>query len=282
MSSPLRDSAQGRSRNLAFKPLTRSRVKSRWSGARAKRTKMSSSSELMGLVSCEAALKPTAASRACCGHSPPARSASANSGSQMSVARSFKPGGRCGCSEAIAGAWSRTKRRHLRRSGGFGFPVRAGHWVGRSGAQNESGFAAVTRIQNAFQLVVAGQKGVGLVNQERGTKVLDDPEERGPADVGGGHGPVGQFAEDLQESGFAATFEGRLDSEVGARIARVKGIGVQVPQGEGLGRPIREDDQAREGVRQVVQENRAVHGLGPGLDSLARERAGNSRPPRLQ
>src|SRR4051812_5114838 len=70
----------------------------------------------MGLVSCADAERATAALRALAGHSPPARSAMARSGSQMSAARSPRPGGICGRAvrmewECSATNWAHAWRR---------------------------------------------------------------------------------------------------------------------------------------------------------------------------
>jgi hypothetical protein len=41
---------------------------------------------------------------------------------------------------------------------------------------------------------------------------------------------------------------------------------VQNPQGEGLGRPLGQHNEAAEDAYQLVEEGFAVHRIGPGLD----------------
>ena len=88
----------------------------------------------------------------------------------------------------------------------------------------------------------------------------------GRADVGGSDGAMRQLIEQFEQSGLATTFERRLNSQVSADIAQLEGVGVQVPQRQGLGRPFGKDNEAGEDLRQEVEEGLAVYRLGPGFD----------------
>jgi hypothetical protein len=75
-------------------------------------------------------------------------------------------------------------------------------------ADDEGGLTGVAGVEDAAQLVVAPEERVGFVNEEGGMGFLDDAEEGGRADVGGDDGSIDQFAEDGEESGFAAALFG--------------------------------------------------------------------------
>src|SRR5215467_12502495 len=68
-------------------------------------------------------------------------------------------------------------------------------------AHDEGGVARVAGIEDAAEFVVALEEGVGFVNEEGWAGVLNDAEEGGGADVGGGDGALDEFAEDGEEGG---------------------------------------------------------------------------------
>ena len=76
------------------------------------------------------------------------------------------------------------------------------------GAPDVGGFLFVAGVEDAAELVVAREEGVGFVDEEGGAHLFDDAEEGGGADVGGGHGVVCQVVEDREEGCFAAAFVG--------------------------------------------------------------------------
>ena len=149
-------------------------------------------------------------------------------------------------------------------------------------ADDVGGLAGISGVENAANLFVSAKKGVGFVDEEGGLEFLDDAEEGGGADVGGDNGAMDELTENAEKGGFAATFFGGFQADVGADVAEVKSVGVQGPQGESLGAPLGEDDVPGDETGQVVQKKAAVDGriprgdiLGPkswGLSSLEGKR----------
>src|SRR6266436_6674644 len=82
-------------------------------------------------------------------------------------------------------------------------------------AHDVSGFACVAGVEDAAELFVGVEDGVGFVNEECGAEFFDDAEEGGGADVGGDNGAADEFAQEGEEGGFAAAFFGGFDSEIG-------------------------------------------------------------------
>jgi hypothetical protein len=128
------------------------------------------------------------------------------------------------------------QRQSGRQSGG----TRGSGFV--DGAPDVGGFLFVTGVEDAAELVVAREEGVGFVDEEGRTDLFDDAEEGCRADVGGGDGVVCQVVENREQSCFAAAFVKGFDAEVGGGVAEVEGVCMKDPEGEGGVRW--EDDEA--------------------------------------
>jgi hypothetical protein len=131
-------------------------------------------------------------------------------------------------------------------AGGFGFGV-------LDDAPDEGGGFGVAGIKDALKVLGAAEEGVGFINDEGGVEFLDDAEEGGGADVGGNDRPTDEEAEDGEESGFAATFLRRFDAKIGADVAELESIGVENPEGDGLGGVGRENDEAAEDLDEGIE-----------------------------
>jgi hypothetical protein len=156
--------------------------------------------------------------------------------------------------------------------GGKGGEVGRGSGIARGGAGADAddvgGLAGVTGVENASNLLVCPEKGVGFIDEQGGLNLLDNAEEGGGADVSGDDRAIDELAEDAKEGGFAAAFFGGFQADVRADMAEVKGVSVQGPQGESLGPPLGEDDVAGDEASQVVQKKAAVDGGIPRRDIL--------------
>jgi len=102
---------------------------------------------------------------------------------------------------------------------------------------------------------MALEKGVGFVNEQCGLHFFNHAKEGGGADVGGNDRAIHEFAQDAEEGGFAATFDGRFDAEVGADVAELEAPGVDDPERERFGRVFGQDDEAGKEGGQVVKES---------------------------
>ena len=71
------------------------------------------------------------------------------------------------------------------------------------GAQHGAALA-MAGIEDAAQLVIFVQEGVGLIDQERRLVAFDYPEQRGRGDVGGRQWTRHQTAEHVEQRGLAA------------------------------------------------------------------------------
>jgi hypothetical protein len=60
----------------------------------------------------------------------------------------------------------------------------AGHW---GDAHDRGGVAGVAGVEDAAHFLVALEEAVGSVNEQGRLKVLDDAEEGGATDIGGGY-----------------------------------------------------------------------------------------------
>jgi hypothetical protein len=128
------------------------------------------------------------------------------------------------------------------------------------------GLAGVTGVENAANLLVGPEKGVGFIDEQGGLNLLDDAEEGGGTDVSGDDRAIDELTEDAQEGGFGATLFGGLEADVGADVSEVEGVSMEGPQGEGFGAPLRQDDMAGDEPGQVLQEKAADDGGFPGGD----------------
>ena len=145
-------------------------------------------------------------------------------------------------------------------------------------AEDVGGFLVVAGIQDAAKLVVAVEEGVGFVNEQGRLKLLDDAVKSRGTDVGSDDGAVGQLAEDGDQGGFAATMGGGFEADVGGDVAQLEGVGVDDPQSQGLRGEPRQDDEAGEVTDDLIEQEQAVHGLGPGGDGgEVQERGGGSK-----
>src|SRR5207244_1980280 len=134
------------------------------------------------------------------------------------------------------------------------------------GAEDKAGFLVVARVQDTSKLIIAGEEGVGFINEEGGLNLGNDAEEGWGADVGGDDGVVSQLAKDGDEGGFAAAMFRGLKADVSGNVAVLKAKGMRDPEGEGFGGPPGEHDGAGNFQEDVVEELGAIDGLGPGLD----------------
>ena len=121
-------------------------------------------------------------------------------------------------------------------------------------------------VEDAAEGGIAFEESIGFIDEEGGLKLLDDPEPGRGGDVGGDDRPVDELAEHGQEGGFAATFLGRFDADVGAGIAEVEGIGMQDPESEGFSGPPGEHDEGGQHTDEVIQEESAIDGLRPRVE----------------
>jgi len=155
--------------------------------------------------------------------------------------------------------------------GGKGGEVGGGVGILRGGgavadADDVGGLAGVTGVENAANLLVCPEKGVGFIDEQGGLNLLDNAEEGGGADVSGDDRAIDELAEDAKESGFAAAFFGGLQADVSADVSEVEDVGVEGPQGERFGAPLGQDDMAGDEPGQVLQEKAAGDGGFPGGD----------------
>jgi len=134
------------------------------------------------------------------------------------------------------------------------------------GPKNKSGLTLVAGIENAPELVVASQEGIDFIDEQRGRKIFDHAKKSRRADIGGGDDAVSEFMEERQESGFAATFLGRFDTEISGDVAQLKGVRVQDPEGDSLRGPFGQNHTAVENADELVKQCASVNRVGPGFD----------------
>lgn len=121
-------------------------------------------------------------------------------------------------------------------------------------ADDVGGFAGVAAVEDAAEFIVALKEAVGFVDEQRWTGFGDDAEEGRVADVAGNDGAVAEFAQEGEEGCLSAAFFGAFDADVGADVAKVEGVGVEGPEGEGFGGVRREDDVALEGFDEGLEQ----------------------------
>ena len=115
-------------------------------------------------------------------------------------------------------------------------------------------------------MLIAAQERVGFVNEQCRTEVLDDTEERGRADVGGGNGAVSEFAENGQEGSLAALLLGRFDADVRADVTQLESEGMNDPKSQRFSGPEWQNDEAPQRLGECIEEKSAVDGVGPGRE----------------
>jgi hypothetical protein len=115
---------------------------------------------------------------------------------------------------------------------------------GRTNPEYEGGFARVTGIQDALQLIIAMEEGIGFIDKEGRTQVLNDAEEGWRADVRGGESTIGNFVKDGQQCGLAASRFGGFDADIGADVPKMEAVGVDDPKRQSFGGPLGKDNQA--------------------------------------
>ena len=87
---------------------------------------------------------------------------------------------------------------------------------------------------------------------------MNDAKEGGGPDVCGCNGPVDEASEQGEECGFATTFLGRFDTEIGADVAEFECVSVEHPEGQRFGGAFGEDDEPAHGCGEGIEQNTGV------------------------
>ena len=82
------------------------------------------------------------------------------------------------------------------------------------------------------------------------------------------------MAENGQQCGFAAAFDWGFDAKIRAHVAEFEGVGVEDPEGDGFGGPLGEDHEPEQEGAEVIEEEFAGDGFGPGVVGWKLERGG--------
>ena len=135
-------------------------------------------------------------------------------------------------------------------------------------AKDVGGAAGVAGIDDAAHDAVAGEEGVGFVNEEGGAAGVDGAEKGADGDIGGDERFAGHGGKDAQESGFTAAFFRRFDGDIGDSVAQLEGVGVENPNGKGGCRMIAQDDVPFDDGFDVREEVGDRDGLGMRSDGV--------------
>ncbi|MCY1527865.1 hypothetical protein D9M68_629510 [compost metagenome] len=133
-------------------------------------------------------------------------------------------------------------------------------------ANDDSAVPSETSVEDAPRVIVGGQEGVHLIDQQRRCPQLDGAEQRSRGDVGHLQWPVSQLAQGGEQDGLPATLLRGGDVGDGGHLHHVDEPGEGGPQCSSAQSFLVGDHMARQGVGDVVQQVGAIHRIRPRVD----------------
>jgi len=168
---------------------------------------------------------------------------------------------------------------------GVGHGADAGDDGGGKGVEGADGIALAFATVGASALFVSGveeaaqffgvkQVGIYFVKEEGWLVLGDEAEEDRGSEVLGAKGSWSHGGDEIDGGGLATLGLDRGEIQARGMEKGARGVGVRVPEGDGLGTAARQDDTENEAVGDLVEDFRAVDGFGPGFNDRQFDGAG--------